>query len=663
MSSNNSKSINRVLIKSNSLNSFKIKTSPLSPRSFYIKLHNIYCNNNKKSLKRNKLSSLSLSQNRANYSNLIIFSKREKAFNKSIEQNKSIFKYNHYSSIEESENNNKNNSNNTKKIFYCNKKVNNSFSPLYLTESILKPSKSMIHFSNYENSSTNSIFKNNNNEHDINFNINNDLNKNRNLIFKNYNNFCLKKKKINMKIFNERFLLKTFEDDIKRKENKKIEDESKTFIHLIKKNRILNMYKGELSRKKYISNLKEYLTDKMNLNFKRTQVEILDENMKDRTNSIDDKAKRLNNHYNLFKDNFIIKYNEYIKGLSLNIKLEKLKSDQLVVYINELNKKIANLKQKIKKIRYKLDTYNKLISILICIKEKKLELPKYYKIILGNKMENNKNELKNISKSEIERILNYKNCLIYQDPEHMIKHIKIYENYDIDLLKRYKSLRDEIKLLNEEKDSLTHAIYINEMHAPPEMIESKKNILLNLKKKYYQLNKQVMIYYFENNKNNKNNGNNENIIINHTKLYYKVIKIMNNLNKYIKYEFTNSKKIVKEEKEEELIIINLSKLEVMIDSFMNDIDSFKRNNPNKINLFISLIDKEKKIRKIKEQKKLKELAEKLEINKINKKFNKSIVLPTHKINSFDILSKKLNSMKFRIKKEKKAETIEDYLSE
>ena len=101
----------------------------------------------------------------------------------------------------------------------------------------------------------------------------------------------------------------------------------------------------------------------------------------------------------------------------------------------------------------------------------------------------------------------------------------------------------------------------------------------------------------------------------------------------------------------------------MIDSFMNDIDFFKRNNPNIINLFNSLIDKEKKIRKIKEQKKLKEFAEKLEINKINKKFNKSIVLPTHKINSFDILSKKLNSMKFRIKKEKKAETIEDYLSE
>jgi hypothetical protein len=247
-------------------------------------------------------------------------------------------------------------------------------------------------------------------------------------------------------------------------------------------------------------------------------------------------------------------------------------------YINELNRKIASLKQKIKKIRYKLDTYNKLVSILICIKEKKLELPKYYKIILESKMENNKNELKNVSKSEIERILNYKNNLIYQDPEHMIKHIKIYENYDIDLLKRYNSLRDEIKLLNEEKESLIHSIYVNEMHAPPEIIESKKNILLNLKKKYYKLNKQVMKYYFE---NNKNNGNNENIVINHSNLYYKVIKIMNNLSKYIKYEFSNSKKIIKEEKEQELIIINLSKLELMIEFFMNEIDLFKRNNPKK----------------------------------------------------------------------------------
>lgn len=656
MSSNNSKSLNRVIINSNSLNYFKIKTSPLSPRSFYIKLNNIYSNNNKKSLKRNKLSSLSLSQNRANYSNLIIFSKREKAFNKSLEQNRPIFKYNHYSSIEENENID----NNNKRIFHFNRKDNNSFSPLYLTESILKSNRSMKNFINYENSSTNSIFKNNNNENDININNNNDLNKNINLIFKNYNHFGSKKNKINMKLFNERFLLKTFEDDIKRKENTKIENENKTFIHLIKKNRILNVYKRKFDRKKYISNLNEYLTDKMSLNFKKTQAEILDENIKDKKNFIDHKIKSLSNHYNLFKDNFIIKYSDYIKELALKTKFEKIKSDQMMEFINELNKKIAYLKQKINKIRYNFDTYNKLVSLLICIKEKKLELPKYYKIILENKMESNKNELKNISKSEIERILNYKNNLIYQEPEHMMKHIKIYENYDIDLLKIYKSLRDEIKLLNEEKDSLIHAIYRNEIHASPEIIESKKNILINLKKKYYQLNKQIMKYYFE---KNKNNGNNENIIINHTNLYYKVIKIINNLNKYIKYEFNKSKKIIKEEKEEELIIANLSKLELMIDSFMNEIDLFKRNNPNKINLFKSLIEKEKKIRKIKEQKKMNELGEKLEKNKINKKFNKFIVLPTHKINSFDIISQKLNSRKFRIKKVIKAETIEDYLSE
>ena len=572
MSSNNSKLLNSVIIKSNILNFYKIKTSPLTPKSFYIKLNKIYSNNNKKATKKNKLSSISLSQNRANYSNLIIFSKREKAFNKSIEQNKPMFKYNHYSSIDENESND----NSNKSIFKFNKKFNNSFSPLYLTESIMKPNRSMQNFSNCENSSTNSIFKNNNNEYDI--NTNNDLNKNRNLIFKNYNHFGNQKEKINMKLFNGRFLLKTFEDDTKQKENTKIEDERKTFTHLIKKNRIINLYKRKLDRKKYISNLNEYLTEKMSLYFKKIQAENLDENIKDKINFLDDKLKSLNNHYNLFKDNFIIKYNEYIKKLTLKIKFEKIKSDRMLVYINELNKKISNLKQKISKIRKSLDTYNKLISILIRIKEKKLELPKYYNIILENKMENNKNELKNISKSEIERILNYKKCLIYQEPEHMIKHIKIYENYDLDLLKRYKSLRDEIKLLNEEKESLIHSIYVNEMHAPPEIIESKKNILLNLKKKYYKLNKQVMKYYFE---NNKNNGNNENIVINHSNLYYKVIKIMNNLSKYIKYEFSNSKKIIKEEKEQELIIINLSKLELMIEFFMNEIDLFKRNNPKK----------------------------------------------------------------------------------
>ena len=647
MSTKNWKLLNKEIINSKSINYFKIKTSPLSPRNFNNRLNNVYDNNNIRSIKRNKLSSLSL-KNR-NYSNEIIFSKREKAFNKSIELNKSLFKYNQYSSIEE----NDISDNNNKRIFYYNRKKNNSFSPLYLTESILKPNKSMSHFGNYANSSTNTLFKKNSNEYDI----NNDLNKDRNLIFKNYIHFGNKKKKINMKLINKNFLLKTFEDDIRRKEKIRIEEENKTFIHLIKKSRILNVYKGDLDRKKYISNINEYLTYKKTLNFKREQAKNLDENIKDEINFIDDKIKGLNNNYNLFKNDFMIKYSEFIKELSLKMKLEKIKNDQMMDYINELNKKIGNLKLKVNKIKYNLDAFNKLVTMLICIKEKKIELPKYYKIILENKMENNKNELKNISKSEIERILNYKKNLIYQDPSHMMKHIKIYENNDIDLLKRYNSLRDEIKLLNEEKDSLMHAIYRNEMLASPKIIESKKNILLNLKKKYYQLNQHVLKYYFDKNKNNENN------IIKHTKLYYTIVKIINNLNKYIKCEFKGSINLIKEDKEKELIIANLSKLELMIDSYMNDIVLFKRNNPDKINLFHSLIEKQKKIRKINEQKKLNKLAEKLEKNKINKKYNKFIVLPSHKINSFDIWSKELNSRKFRIRKEKKAETIGDYLSE
>ena len=101
MSSNISKSQNRIRLNPNNLKYFKIRNSLLSPRSFYLKLNDIYNNcyhyhSNVK--KRNKLNSFSLKN--THYSNHVIFMKREIAFNKSIEDNRNIFKYQNYSLLD-----------------------------------------------------------------------------------------------------------------------------------------------------------------------------------------------------------------------------------------------------------------------------------------------------------------------------------------------------------------------------------------------------------------------------------------------------------------------------------------------------------------------------------------------------------------------------------
>ena len=649
MSSNISKSQNRIRLNPNNLKYFKIRNSLLSPRSFYLKLNDIYNNcyhyhSNVK--KRNKLNSFSLKN--THYSNHVIFMKREIAFNKSIEDNRNIFKYQNYSLLD---NYNKNrifmNKRNIKKNISENK-----YSSLYLTESMMKPNNSMLPLINHENST---FFEKDNNN-DINNNNTNSKNNNiseyeKNNIFNNYKKYGKKRKKIAIKLINDKYLLKTFDDNFqKNKEEEKI---------LFQKQQIYNHIRNkEFSRTKYMDNIKGYLTSKLSLNLKKEQKRIFNESIQDEIDFLDDRIRTLKNQFNIFQNIFLVKYDEYMKIILNKIKIEKNIDDRLIEYINELNHIIVNLKQKIKKVENTLDIYINCVTILIRIKEKKLVLPNYYETILSNKIKENKNEMKNVSQQEIERILNYKNILIYDDPEQMLKEIKNYENHDLALLKHLNSLRKEIYLLKKEKEIFQHNIDAEELNIFDEIIEPNKNLLLNLKTKNNILIKEKnLLNSSYNNINNLNNNDK------HSLLYYKTFKILNNLNKYIKYDFIDIKKINKNDNKQEIILHNLSKIEILVDIFMNKINIFKMNNPNKLNIFKILVDKNNKMRKINDQKKMNELKITLEKNRINEKFSRNVILPSHKINIYNIVSKELNSRKNKVKRKFKAESIEDYLSE
>ena len=80
-----------------------------------------------------------------------------------------------------------------------------------------------------------------------------------------------------------------------------------------------------------------------------------------------------------------------------------------------------------------------------------------------------------------------------------------------------------------------------------------------------------------------------------------------------------------------------------------------------MNNFQTLLDKNKKLKKNMEQRKNIKLKLERERNKIFKKYNKIIILPTHKLNVNNVLTKKLILKKYREQRKNKEEIIDDYL--
>ena len=609
---------------------FNINTP--SPSTIFINYENNKSNNDLSRNFNKRLTSISLNENKTKYANFYIFSKREYAFHKSIENNKKVFKYQNYSLFEE-----KNRTVNRlkRKIQRNNDILNNNHSSLYLTQNILKSYKTKLPLINKDkpiNKDNDSTFMDKNqNKTQL---IKKDITYLRNIINKNdTERLCKSKeeKKRNNKIYRKL-------DIFKRCNNK------------------------DMLKSKFIENMREFLFEKFNIKIKEEKTKILQENIKDKINYISGKTQSLKNEFSTFNDKFVGKFNEYIKQIIQMKDIEKNKDALFMNYIFKLKKDIVSLNLKNKKMQNDRDGLNRWMYFQICVKEKKKTLPKYYKIILEDKCEENKDELKKIDKSLIEQVLKYKNNIIYKNGDLFLEQIKKYENQNVELLNYYNSLREEIDKLNQEKDFLINNAKKQETEkSESELYEIKMKMLLILKNKYNKL--------FQHMKSIKilvdNNEGEEDELVNkkHTKLYYKTSKILDNLNSYIYYDFVKAG-IVKSYKnitEESQIVLNLTKIEILTDIFIEKNASFKKNFSDKMNNFQTLLDKNKKLKKNMEQIKNIKLKLERERNKIFKKYNKIIILPTHKLNVNNVLTKKLILKKYREQRKNKEEIIDDYL--
>ena len=626
---------------------------------------------NKKGKKRNNKKYLETSRN--GYTNL-----KQKLFNE-----KNIFQY--LKTLQLLNSNDNDNNNNgffqtitnfneiNKKYTIKNKensiKKNNLQNLFNLTETnIIKQKKRLYNNNSTKNNLTINFQKF--------FNIKDEKNYSRNkqkLIINDYNYKGIK----------ELLLIKKEKElnDVKNNEDKEKSDGIKT-LKLFQFNCL-----KEGSRE-YIKKTNNYNTINYSYNTKKERIIRLEEIYNNNNGYYKYSYNSLLNSKKLF-NKFMNQISEYLKFLSMKIKKEILENSKLINEILNLKNEIEVVGSKIKKTELEKNNIIRWLYFQIQLKEKKLNLPDYYKVILEYNNINNRNfqkqsirkkkvmginynDLKknndvnneddnvinnfvelngiNIKIEEYKKIKAYKNKLIYETPELFNEALLNLENNILKLIKYQDSLRENILFLKKE-------FY---------KVENEKNTLENyinnkLKNNESELNK------IKTTLSGKTIFNNCFDNINKKKDSIIFIKIMN-IYENLKTIEKNNKNKNKNKNILEKDIINILKyIEVKTDELINNVNSYNKDECKtsmksfifKIKLEIDKNHKKEKaeLQKIKQRERYIKLYEEIEA-----KNNKIYTLPRKKLDISRIKSKQ-KKVKI-IKKEKKEESnLDDFLHE
>ena len=432
--------------------------------------------------------------------------------------------------------------------------------------------------------------------------------------------------------------------------------------------------KNEILDKTRLSKLFKYTLD-----IKKERVVRLKEQYENKLENVNDSINTMTMAKELFLQKFLIKFNDYVKYLTQQREIEKLKNSQLLNVILNHKKDISNIEAKIRKISQEKNFLLRWIFLLIQIKEKKKELPEHYKTIFENS-NSNQNEInkstspKKIARRDsvkkygrkmtrvihdavaINKVLNrrmtrksstrimeedyarlqkYKTNLIFEDYNDFIYNFQQFENETILKINEYNDIRYAIEELKNEKNLVE--LQENENNIKIEKLIQEKEIeLINIKEKNKKLLKQIE----KGNNILEENNLKKNSYKLKDNLFQKVLQLFSNTQKIgfinvIDISTLNQKKIVTKE---EIIIDYLQKIEFVIDYLVNQFDSYNKfknsylyDNLRKIR---NEIEKNHKIQKNMEQKLLeKERIKKLKIE-IAKRYNKVNFISKRKTNDY-----------------------------
>ena len=320
-----------------------------------------------------------------------------------------------------------------------------------------------------------------------------------------------------------------------------------------KENRLKTIYNANyFNTKQYVDKTRKFLLYKYNLSIKNERKKRNEEVLDNKVEMIDDKIRSLKNVKSLYIQSFSHKLYEYIKFIFKKIELERKFNSKLLSQIYSLKKDISRLNNRIKKLEVEKYNIIQWLFFQIKVKEKKLNLPNYYVKILENikrvkaqrrtaradirvitqpikknksnitvtdkakivGKENMEHLFNGISHEEINRILKYKQELIFNTPEELMDEIKNIENKNIKLFSQVDDLHSDIKIL---KDRFSRELN-EKIHNDNDAIDKikEKELELEENKKRYKINYKLITDYknerlnISKNKNRKN-SNEQNI--------------------------------------------------------------------------------------------------------------------------------------------------------
>lgn len=579
----------------------------------------------------NKLASSFYQKVKKKYRNLYIFEKREIAYNKSIQEGRKVFKYDQ--SIE---------------LMKSSKRNRGSFNSLYLTESLNKSTKNQTSLPLLEkDKSLNEEYQTSiiNNNKNINLSRNSFINISTNILNK-------KNKSINENINKDDIILLKRINLNETKDNDYLKR-----ISLIKKQKILerNMNKNYY-KKKYINDERNLILDKYNINIKKEKIKVIEENLNNKIKKINNDIKQLELNSELFKLNFMPKLNEYYRYIQNKKDIENQKN---LLYINKiylLKKHILFIKSRITKKQKEKEFLMREIFLQISIKEKKLNLPEYYKDILLNdySYEQIKEKYGNeINKEEYNRISKYIESLDVNNMEIIFENLNKLTNNNMELLHEYNKIQE--KNLNYKKHRKKIELEINSgaQKEINNLIKEKERIL-NIKIKKYKENKKIYFDLINDNSYKNSLGKKR------SNLFIKLDSFLKMLKENLNYKINTDDDIKGKITEEKIMMNYLEKIEIIINRFLSVHKGIKNNYSDKIKSLKSIFDKEKKFRKAQEQKKNIALKFETDRKKLFDRYNKILFLPKKKV-YYKKPNKTITFEKKFEKFEEKGNKIEDFL--
>ena len=175
--------------------------------------------------------------------------------------------------------------------------------------------------------------------------------------------------------------------------------------------------------------------------------------------STDDTLNRLKNSKDFLEKRYKKDYVAYIHFLANELEKEKVLNINILNEKNEKLNIVNKLMKKIEKINYKKINLIKWLYLQIQVKEKKPQLPEYYKFILEDGISvdeiNRKGKGKyTINNNEYYRIMNYKGKNLYEDANEFFKQIDDLEIRSLTKLNTKLDLLDEDYKLKEEFNEL-----------------------------------------------------------------------------------------------------------------------------------------------------------------------------------------------------------------